>query len=153
MPSRIDASTIWPMPARARLQQRRHDAQGRQRPATAEVTEHIQRRHRFVPAADDRLQRPGQGDVVDVVPGLLRPRAILAPPGHPGVDQPRIAGHRHVGSEAETLGHPGPEAFEQHVRARDEIRTTPTPSAFFRSTAIDRRPRSSTRWLPWNTRS
>ena len=49
-------------------------------------------------------QRAGDRDVVQVVAGGLRQRAVLAPAGHPAVDQPRVAGQAVVGAEAEPLG-------------------------------------------------
>ena len=39
--------------------------------------------------AADQVQRAGQRDVVDVVTGRVRQRAVLAPAGHAAVDQPR----------------------------------------------------------------
>ena len=39
-------------------------------------------------------ERAGERDVVDVVARLVRQRAVLAPAGHAGVDQPRVARRR-----------------------------------------------------------
>ena len=66
------------------------------------------------------MQGAGPGDVPDVVPHRRGQRPVLSPPGHPGVDQPGIAAQADVGPGAETLGHPGPEALEQHVGRVDE---------------------------------
>ena len=46
------------------------------------------------PGPAERVQRAGDRDVVDVVPGGRRQRAVLAPAGHPRVDQPRVAPRR-----------------------------------------------------------
>ena len=65
-------------------------------------------------------QHPGQGDVVDVVPGRRGVRAVLAPAGHPSVDQRRVAGQTILGSDPQSFGHPGPETLEAEVGALDE---------------------------------
>jgi hypothetical protein len=58
---------------------------------------------------------PAEGDVVDVVPRGLGVRAILAPAGHPAVDDPRVAGEAVLRAEAEPLGDPGPEPLHDDV--------------------------------------
>jgi hypothetical protein len=63
------------------------------------------------------VQRAGQRDVVDVVPGGLGERPVLAPAGHPAVDQPRVAGQADVRAEAQPLHHPGAEALDEGVGA------------------------------------
>ena len=60
-------------------------------------------------------ERPGQGEVVDVVTGGFRQRSRLSPACHAAVDQPRIARERDVRAEAESLHGAGPEAFDQSV--------------------------------------
>ena len=60
-------------------------------------------------------QHAGQGDVVDVVPGRRGVRAVLTPAGHPPVHKGRVPGQAVVGSDAESLGHPGSEPLEHHV--------------------------------------
>jgi len=85
--------------------------------AASEVPEHVQRNLGRSAGPADRVQCPGDGDVVDVVAGHLAPRAGLAPAGHPPVDEPRIALPAYVRADAESLGHIGPERLEQHVGA------------------------------------
>ena len=63
----------------------------------------------------DGVQGAGQAEVVDVVPGPLGQRPLLAPAGHPRVDQPRVAGQHLVGTEAEPLQDAGPQTLDQHV--------------------------------------
>ena len=53
-------------------------------------------------------------------PAVVRERAVLAPAGHPAVDQPRVAGQAVVGAEPEPLGGAGAHALEQHVGVLDE---------------------------------
>src|ERR687893_343553 len=43
-------------------------------------------------------QDPGHGQVVDVVPGVLRQGALLAPTRHAAVDQPGVCGEAGLGS-------------------------------------------------------
>ncbi len=61
-----------------------------------------------------------QGDVVEIVPGGLRQRPLLAPAGDPAVDEPRIAGEAILGAETEPLGHPRAEPLDQRIGALDE---------------------------------
>ena len=67
------------------------------------------------PRPADGLQRAGHGDIVDVVPGSLGERAVLAPTGHSPVDQPRVARKTLLGTEAEAFGDAGAEALDEHV--------------------------------------
>ena len=68
----------------------------------------------------DRLQRTGQGDVVDVVPGGRGHRALLAPTGHPAEHQPGVAGQADLGPETEPFGHTGTESLHQSVGLLDQ---------------------------------
>ncbi len=97
------------------LDQGGQDAQGQQHAAAAEVADQVQRRHRPLACPADRGQRAGDGNVVDVVPGRRRQRAILAPPRHPAEDEPRIAPLARLRAEAQPLGHSRPEPLDQHV--------------------------------------
>ena len=72
------------------------------------------------PAATEVRERAGERDVVDVVAGRVRERAVLAPAGHPPVDQPRVAGEALVGTEPEPLGDAGPEALDERVGLLDQ---------------------------------
>src|SRR3546814_21109578 len=75
-------------------------------------SERDRRRRAF---AADRVERPGDSDIVDVMAGARRERAILPPPGHPAIDQRRIFGPEALGAEPEPLPHAGTEAFDDHV--------------------------------------
>ena len=50
-------------------------------------------------------------EVVDVVADVARERAVLAPPGHARVHEPRVARPARVGPDAEPFGDTGPEAL------------------------------------------
>ncbi len=63
---------------------------------------------------------PAERDVVDVMSGRVRVRTVLAPAGHPPVDELRVAGQAVVGPDAESLGHARTEGLEQRVRLLDE---------------------------------
>ena len=52
--------------------------------------------------------------------GSLGTRPGLAPPGHPCVDQAFVVLRAVLGPEPETLGDPGTEALDQHVRLGDQ---------------------------------
>lgn len=69
----------------------------------------------------DHAEGAGDGDVRDVVPGGVRERAVLAPAGHPAVDEPRIAGVAVGGADAEPLGDSGAEALDEHVGPLDQV--------------------------------
>ena len=51
---------------------------------------------RNIARAAERVQRARQRDVVDVVAGFLRHRAVLAPAGHAAVDEPGVVGEELV---------------------------------------------------------
>ena len=120
-PSTIAVSTTWPCAAALRLEQRAHHAVGEEHAATAEVAHHVERRHGRLAGAAEVGQRTGERDVVDVVTGGLRVRAVLAPPGHAPEHELRVAGQAHVGADAEALHHAGAEAFDERVGMLDEI--------------------------------
>ena len=63
----------------------------RSEPATTEVADEVDRRDRRTTGRADVREHAGQRDVVDVVADLVRERAVLAPPGHAPVDEPRVA--------------------------------------------------------------
>ena len=69
--------------------------------------------------------------------------AILAPSGHPPVDQRRVLGQTRSRPDAEALGHPRPEALDQRVGAAHQPEARPSPSSCFRSTPIELLPRPS----------
>lgn len=69
----------------------------------------------------DHGERAGEGDVRDVVSGPLGERPVLAPAGHPPVDEPGIAGETGVGADAETFGDARPVALDQDVGTFDQV--------------------------------
>ena len=103
------------------LPQRRQDADQQEHRAATEVTDQVQRRDRPLVHPADGVQDAVEGDVVDVVAGLLAARAGLAPPGHPAVDQSLVDLCAVIGTQAEPLGDAGPEALDQHVGLGDEL--------------------------------
>ena len=121
MPSTIAASTTWPLPRDLRLEQRGEDADHEVRRAAAEVADQVGRELRLLLDLAEPVQGAGDRDVVHVVAGGVRPRAVLAPAGHPAVDQPRVAGVAVLGPEPEPLGHPRPHPLDQHVGALDQV--------------------------------
>src|SRR5262249_58420200 len=66
-------------------------------------------------------QSAGDGDVPEVVAGGARERPVLAPAGHPAVDEPRVAGQAGVGTEPQAFGRSGAKSLDQHVRLLHEI--------------------------------
>lgn len=69
----------------------------------------------------DHGQGAGEREVGDVVSGALGERPVLAPAGHPAVDELRIAGEAGLGPDAEAFGDAGAVALDQDVRAFDEV--------------------------------
>jgi hypothetical protein len=54
----------------------------------------------LAPGASDGVERAGQGEIVEVVPGGLGERAILPPAGHAAEDEPWIARQHGLRPEA-----------------------------------------------------
>ena len=104
-----------PAPGRAGGKQRRHHAEGQEHRPAAEVAEVVHRHLRRPAGPADRVQRPGDRDVGDVVAGRGRQRPVLAPAGHPPVDQRRVARPAVGRADAEPLGHAGPVPLDQRV--------------------------------------
>ncbi|RPK45394.1 hypothetical protein EES40_13265 [Streptomyces sp. ADI93-02] len=73
----------------------------------------------------DHGQGAGEGDVADVVTCPLGQRPVLAPAGHPPVDEPRVALQAGVGAYAEAFGDPRAVALDQDVGALDEVEDLP----------------------------
>lgn len=63
----------------------------------------------------DHAEGAGERDVGDVVPCAVGERAVLAPAGHPPVDEFRIAGVTGLGADAEAFRDAGPVALDQDV--------------------------------------
>ena len=138
-PSTIAASTTCPLPERADLHERGGDAEGEQHPAAAEVADQVQRRDRPLPRPPDGPQGAPDGDVVDVVPGRTGPRAVLAPAGHPAVDEARVRGpgRRRARGPCRSAT-PGRKPSTQRVgRSPPGRGPAPTPPGRFRSTPIE----------------
>lgn len=55
------------------------------------------------------------------MPGALGQRSLLAPAGHPAVDELRIAGQAGVGAHAEAFRDAGAVALDEDVGAFDEV--------------------------------
>src|SRR5690606_2581555 len=53
--------------------------------------------------------------VIDIVPRGMRQRTVLPPAGHAAIDQPRVALHTNLGSQAEPLHDPGPERIDDRI--------------------------------------
>ena len=121
MPSTMAASTTWPSPP-PDLEQRGDDPEREEQSPAAEVGDQVQRRRRRT-ARPVRCaaERAGDGDVVDVVPGARRQRALLAPAGHPAVDERRVAGEAVLRPDAEPLGDAGTEALDEDVGPADQV--------------------------------
>ena len=103
------------------LEEGGEDADDEVRRAATEVADQVGRevRSRLVLAHPE--QGAGDGDVVHVVAGRLRQRPALPPPGHPAVDQPRVARQALLGTEPEAFRRARAHALDQHVRLGDEV--------------------------------
>ena len=121
VPSTIAASITWPGAAALGFEQRADDAERQQHAAAAEVADHVDRRRRSLAGPAEVGERAGERDVVDVVAGRRRVRAVLAPPGHAAEHQLRVACEAHVGPDAEPLHDAGAEALDQRVGRGDEV--------------------------------
>ena len=119
-PSTIAASTTWPLPELCRS----HSAA--RMPTIRNIDPPPKSPVRFSGGTGrsalvaDGVQQAVEGDVVDVVAGLLAARTGLAPAGHAGVDQPLVDLGAVLGPEAEPLGDARPIALDQHVGLGDQ---------------------------------
>ena len=104
-----------PAPARGPLHERGEHPHQQEHAAAAVVAHEVERGHGVAARGADGGQRPGQREVVEVVAGAGGERSVLAPAGHAGVDEPRVAGRAGVGPEAQPLRHTGAEALDEHV--------------------------------------
>ena len=110
------------MAGRARTQQARHHPERQQHAPAAEIADQVDRRSRFLAGAAAGVQCAGQRDVIDVVPGGLGQRPVLAPPGHPAVDQPRVVREQDIGAQAVAFHHARAKALDQPIGSADEFR-------------------------------
>ena len=108
------------LPARPGLEERSEDADDEVGRAAAEVAEQVAREVRSLAVLPEAVEGAGGGDVVHVVAGHLAPRAVLAPAGHPAVDQSRVAGVALGGPEAEPLEGAGTHPLDEDVRPLDQ---------------------------------
>ena len=109
-----------PDAAGARLVHRRQQP-GHQVERAGEVADQVERHRRRPVGRPERAQGTGGGDVRDVVPGLRGVRPVLAPAGHPAVDEARRSRMALRRADAEAFGDAGPEALDEQVGARREV--------------------------------
>ncbi len=108
-------------PARAlRLENGADHAEGQVQRAAAEIADQVQRRGRRLAVAAKGMHRAGERDVVEIVPGGLCERPLLAPAGDPAIDEAGIAREAILGAETEPFGDPRAEPFDQRVGAFDQ---------------------------------
>ena len=119
-PSTIAASITWPWPERPASTSAHATPNAMQHAAATEVADDVDRRRRLRAGPPEVRERAAERDVVDVVPGGLRVRTVLAPAGHAAVDELRVPGEAGVGPDAEPLGHAGPEALDERIGLLDE---------------------------------
>ena len=105
----------------ARLQDAGQQSEGQIHRAARVVAQDVERHGGRQSLAAHGIQRAGDGDVVQVVPGHLRQRALLPPAGHAAIDQPRVARQARVGTEAQALHHPRAKAFDQRIGLIDQF--------------------------------
>src|SRR3546814_7653786 len=115
--SDVCSSDLLTLAGLCRVEQRARHAEGQHHAAATEIADIIGRRHRLLARAADAVEHARQRDIIDVVPCRLRIGAELSPAGHATVDELRIVGEQHVGTEPEPLHHAGTEAFrsEEHT--------------------------------------
>ena len=80
-----------------------HDAEHQEHRPAAEVAQVVDRHLRRAVSSADRVQRPGDRDVADVVAGARREGPVLSPAGHPPVDQGGVTRQAVGGADAEAL--------------------------------------------------
>jgi len=89
--------------------------------SAAEIGDQIERRRRRPVGLAKAVQRAGEGEIIDVVPHLLRHRPLLPPTRHSRVNKTRIDRGADLGTKSEPLHHTRTKAFDQRVRVRHEI--------------------------------
>ncbi len=110
-----------PLAAAFAFEQRRKDAHRAIHRSAAEIADEVLRRHGQFAALADRVERAGDGDVVEIVAGRLRQRAVLSPAGHSRIDQPRIGLEQFLRAQPQPLHHARTKAFDQHVGMRQRL--------------------------------
>jgi hypothetical protein len=114
-PSTMAASTTVPSPVRWARSSPASMPRDQIHRAAADVADQRRGRDRRLPGQAGIPERARGGDVVQVMPGLRGARPVLAPAGHPPVDQPRIDRMHRIGAQAEAFHHAGPEPLDQGV--------------------------------------
>ena len=105
----------------ARTQDPREKADGEVQRAAANVADQRRRRRRRIPG---RARDPGgaaQRDIVEVMAGGLRERAVLPPTGQPSVDQLPVAREHGLRSEAEPLHDAWTHPLNQRVGVAGDV--------------------------------
>ena len=105
---------------RPRVEDAGADAEGEHHPAATHVADQVERHDRIPVGRPDRSERPGESDVVDVVARLPGERAVLPPPRHAAVDEPRVAREARVRPEPEPLCDARSKPLDERVRPIDE---------------------------------
>src|SRR6516162_7462472 len=91
--------------------------------APAKVADKVQRRGGWLPVPAKGVYGTGKCDVVQIVPGGLRERALLAPAGDAAINEARVAREAILGAEAQPFGDSGAEPFDQRVGVFDETQS------------------------------
>ena len=102
-------------------EQRADDAVREDQPAAAHVADQVHRRQWPLALPGHLVEGAGQGDVVDVMPGRRRQRAVLPPAGHPAENQPRVTREADIGPQAKAFHDPGPESLDEGIGLRDHV--------------------------------
>jgi hypothetical protein len=129
----------------ARFEDGADQAERQVQSAAAEISDQVEGRNRRSILVANGMQSAGQGDVVDAVPGRGRKWAVLAPTGHPAVDQLRIEAQAIIGAEAQPFCHARPKALDDRIGAGDQPLGQCDGARILRSIATARRPRLRSR--------
>gem|GEM_PF-6735653 len=119
MPSQIAASTTCPCPD-WRADELGQCSKGKIERPSPIVADKIERRDGRTSCRADRIECTGNRDIVDVMAGRPGERSVLAPSGHPAIDEPWIAVRDRRRSKTQALHHAGPETLAQDVGALDQ---------------------------------
>ncbi|EED99760.1 hypothetical protein BURMUCGD1_1782 [Burkholderia multivorans CGD1] len=104
-----------PLAAIARFEHSTQHAEREKHRPTAIVADKVQRRNRSTTSGADCRQRARQRNVVDVVAGGWRKRAVLPPPRHATVNEAGIKRATDVGTDPEPFHDTRPVAFQDNV--------------------------------------
>src|SRR5688572_25933780 len=70
------------------------------------------------------MQRAGDSEIAEVMPGPRRKWAFLSPAGHPAIDQSRIGGERICGAKPETFHYTWSITLEQDIGTTNNLQST-----------------------------